>query len=531
MVATPGFGEDVQPLADSTDSLVAAARDAAQRDANVDAMLLLRRAIAGAPWRRAEWLVELADQTTYAGLASEAVPLYREFLQLEERSPEEQRRARLGLALALSWSGKLEESLREYETYLAWYPDDLQAQLGRARVLSWMNRNAESRSAYYQIVLDHPRNIEARRNLGRVESWRGKHRAAERQLQEIVRRHPGDAEAVLYLAQTQEWMGRPDRAKATLRTRLQADPGDVNALGLLRSIERRERPGLRVDYRGSRQTDDLIIRFTTFAQDWLLSQGLSTLGARYQFQDYDPRGEEESVRVHRPGGYGRHRFNDVVEWTAFAFVDRIDVRRLDTLYWRFTYDTWLTVWPSDQARIDVGSNRTTLDNVPSLEQNIVATYINLATDVLPNELWRVVARVKYGDFTDGNAQLWGQVEGERRLRTLPRMWAGLRSTAFRFRETLPNGYFNPSDYLSADATFRMFEPRGEDFRYALAGSAGFERASPGGSKFIWSAGVRVDYLISGRFDLGGHLGHFSSATASSSGFARTTFGAQLRLVW
>jgi tetratricopeptide (TPR) repeat protein len=515
----------------AADSLAALARAAAQRDANVDAMLLFRQAIARAPWRRGEWLEELADQTVYSGLAADAVPLYHEVLALEGRSAADQRRAQIGLALALAWSGQLEASLRAYDALLLWDPDDLEAQLGRARLLSWTNRNAESRRAYEQILRDHPDNVEAQRNLGRVQSWRGKHRAAERYLQNVLATHPSDAETVLLLARTQQWMGRPDRAKATLRTRLQVEPGDVNALGMLRSIERRERPGSHVDYRGSRQSDDLIIRVTSLAQNWHLNQGLTTLGARYEFQAYNPQGDEESIFVHRPGAYGRHRFNNTLEWTGSAYIDRINVPSPDTTYTRFTYNTWFTIWPSDLARIDVGSNRATLDNVPSLAQNIVTTYVTLASDVLPGELWRATARVSWGDYSDGNAQLWGQVQGERRLRTNPRIWVGIRSTAFHFREVLFNGYFNPSDYFSADATFRMFEPRWETLRYALSGSAGFEYASPGGNKFIWSAAVSLDYLLSGRFDVGGFLGHFSSATASSSGFARTTFGARLRVAW
>lgn len=494
-------------------------------------MTLFREAIARNPWRRAEWLEELADQTLYSGLAAEAVPLYREALRLEGRTAAEQRRAQLGLALALSWSGLLEEALRAYEALLIWDPTDLEARLGRARLLSWTNRNAASRTAYEGILRDHPGNVEAQRNLGRVQSWRGKHREAERYLQGVLAAHPGDAEAALFLAQAQRWMGRPDRAKSTLRTRLQTDPGDVNALGMLRSIELGERPDSYVDYRGSRQTDDLVIRVTSIAQNWYLNQGLSTLGLRYQFQAYDPRGDEESVLVHRPGASWRHRFNNTLEWTGSAFIDRIQVRSLDTVHTRFTYNTWFTVWPSDLARIDVGSNRTTLDNVASLERNIVATYFTLSSDLLPSELWRAVGRVSWGDYTDGNALLWGQVLGERRLRTNPRIWVGARSTAFHFREELFNGYFNPRDYFSADATFLMFEPHDENLRYSLNGSAGFEHASPGGNKFIWSAAVSLDYLLSGRFDVGGFLGHFSSATASSAGFARTTFGARLRVDW
>jgi len=514
-------------LARQADSLASLARVAARHNENLEAMHLFQEAIRRAPDRRAEWLPELADQTLWCWLPSDAVELYREALALDSRPQEAQRHTRLGLAMALSWDQQLEASLREYEALVQEQPTDLQAQLGRARVLSWLDRNTDAKAAYEQILAADPENFEARRELARVQSWRGKQRDAERRLLEVHALQPRDEATVHSLAQTQEWLGRPDRAAATLRSHLQDVPDDARASAMLQSLERSQRTDWRLDQVESRQSDDLAIGVTRFAADVQAHQGLTTVGPRWEYQRYRHDDTDESVHVQRPGVYVRHRFSDAVEFNGVGSVDRIDVRHIDEQHTRTTYDAWVTMWPNDPLRIDVGSSRTTLDNIQSLSRNIVAAFFNVAADFRPDERALFVGRMNWGDYTDGNARLWGQLEAERRLANSPRFLGGGRLMAFRFREVLDHGYFNPRDYVSVEATGRLLEAHRDDRRWAIEGSAGYEHASPGGDKFIWAAGVRFDGQISQRFDVGVHLAHSSSATASSGGFARTTFGARL----
>ncbi len=531
MASPPGAAPAApRTLARQADSLASLARVAARHDENLEAMHLFQEAIRRAPDRRAEWLPELADQTLWCWLPADAVELYREALA-HPQSGEAQRRTRLGLALALSWNHQLEASLSEYEALVQEVPADLQAQLGRARVLSWLDRNADAKAAYEQILAADPENFEARRELARVQSWRGKQRDAERRLLEAHALQPRDDATVHSLAQTQEWLGRPDRAAATLRSHLQAVPDDERASAMLQSLERSQRTDWRLDHVESRQSDDLAIGVTRFAADVQAHQGLTTLGPRWEFQRYGRDENDESVHVQRPGVYLRHRFSDAVEFTGVGYVDRIDVRHEDEQHTRTTYDTWVTMWPNDPVRIDVGSSRTTLDNLQSLSQNIVATFFNLAADFRPDERSLFVGRMTWGDYTDGNARLWGQLEAERRLRNSPSVLGGGRLMGFHFREVLDHGYFNPRDYVSVEATARVLESQRDALRYAVEGSAGYEHASPGGDKFIWAGGVRFDGQLSPRFDVGVHLHYSSSATASSSGFARTTFGARLSFLW
>jgi len=78
---------------------VDAARAAARADRNKDAADQFRAAIAQAPQRRRELLLEYADQLLYSQRGAQAVPLYEEVLQAP-RDVEERRKATKGLGLA-----------------------------------------------------------------------------------------------------------------------------------------------------------------------------------------------------------------------------------------------------------------------------------------------------------------------------------------------------------------------------------------------------------------------------------------------
>ena len=514
------------------EATVSRAREAARRDANAEAADLFREAISQAPSRRLEWLRELADQMTYSGQAVEAVPCYQEVLADPSFPPEERRRARLGLALALSWCGRPKESLGEYDAMLAQDPADVEAMLGRARVLSWLGRNTESREAYEEVLRREPGNADALRGLGRLESWRGRQRGAQRLLSGFLERHPGDSEGTFLLAQSQDWMGRPDRAKQTLQGQPVALTEGTQIPGLLEQIELRERPDSRIGYRQSHQSDDLVIQTSFFEQDVRFNDGLTTIGARLQFQRYHSQHAGESdVTVKRPGLFARHRFNDSLEWTTGLYLDRIEPEDTGESHSDLTYDTYLTYWPGDLLRFDFGSSRTTFDNLKSLRQNITATYANVSMDVTPDDSMRFSTRFNWGDYSDGNRRLWGQVEGWRRVSFRPKLFLGLQVTAFNFSRFLDNGYFNPEDYISGALAFRTTGQAWERLSYDVTASWGAESATPEGRKAIWSAGTRLAWQASDHFEIVAQYGYFSSAVASSSGFARGTGDIFLRIIW
>ncbi|TFG94781.1 MAG: tetratricopeptide repeat protein, partial [Myxococcales bacterium] len=203
----------------SADDAAQAARLAASADRHQESIDAFVRAIEADPERRGEWLSELADQLTWSGRPGEAVPLYRETIETA-KDPAKERRARLGLALALSWDGAQSDALAEYDRLVAQDPSDRVARLGRARVLSWMDRQGDALAEYQAVLRDHPGDLEASRGVGRVQSWRGRQRDASAKMQDLLQSHPHDRQATAILAESLDWMGRPDRSERVLREQI-----------------------------------------------------------------------------------------------------------------------------------------------------------------------------------------------------------------------------------------------------------------------------------------------------------------------
>jgi hypothetical protein len=480
-----------------------------------------------------EWLRELADQLTYGERSEEAIPLYREVLAGPPATAEQTRRARLGLALALSWSGDKEEALAEYEGLLAEDPEDQDALLGRARVMSWLDHQGPAKEAYEQVLERDPDSRSARRSLGRVQSWRGKHRDAERRLSEYLKDHPDDAEAVFLLAQSQDWLGRPDRAQRTLRRHLAQHPDDERARQLLDKIEFRQRPGTRIDHAESHQSNHLRISRTRVKGSFRFNDGRTVVGPVYQFHRYDAPSNDivDEILVNRPGLHARHRFDDTFEWNGRFFVDVIDSRGGGDDHVKPTFDTWFTAFPNDVLRFDVGAKRRNFDSVKSLTRGVTATYARASMDVVPDEKTRGTARFSWGDYSDGNNRTWWQLDARRRVWNHPRIYAGWQYTGFDFTKLKSNGYFNPNTYHSNMATLRLEGRVGERFRYDLRGAGGWEIENPGRDKAIWNAGSSLAYMFLPGLELEAGYFFFSSRTASDTGFERGTGTLTLRRVW
>ncbi|WP_166802132.1 hypothetical protein, partial [Microvirga pakistanensis] len=64
-------------VAQSPQEVIEQARQAASTNDNREAARLFEQAIASAPERRGELLLEYADQVSYSGRPADAVPLYR----------------------------------------------------------------------------------------------------------------------------------------------------------------------------------------------------------------------------------------------------------------------------------------------------------------------------------------------------------------------------------------------------------------------------------------------------------------------
>jgi tetratricopeptide (TPR) repeat protein len=519
--------------------IVEAAREAARNHRNAEAAALLAEALSIAPELRRELLLELAEQLTYSGRAAEAVPLFHEVLAWPP-SPEEGRRARLGLALALSWSDQLSAALREYEQVLAEHPDDIDARLGRARILSWRGRLGAARAEYNRVLRQEPGSLEALRSGAQVQSWRRREFDALERLGAILRDHPEDVETLLILPQVQEARGRPDLALPAVDRLLVLQPDHARALEFRSGLLLRGRPWAQLEVRTSSQTDDLDITALSLTQSFPIHQGRSSLAFNYRQLGFaQPRPGIEEVTIVRPGFLARHRIGDRSEINVGASLDMINPAGAPARNRPFTYDAWLTLWPADGLRVDISSSRATFDNIRSLVTPVVATYAGLSADLTPHEMTRVSGRASRGSFSDGNTRLWGQLEAEQRAWNFPQVLLGVRATGMRFDQRLDGGYFNPERYISTVATARAWHGWQQRTWVNAGGSYGREQSTPGGTKPVWSIDARVSHWLTQRVEVEAAYDYFSSrqffGTAvegpDDRGWARQTMRAGLRLIW
>lgn len=521
------------PRADSTpsvDALLAAAREAARTDQNARSVALFETLLRRAPERRPEVLREYADQLTYSGRAAAAVPLFREVIAAAAQDSE-RRLARLGLALALSWSDSLRAALREYSALAAERPTDREALLGQARVLSWLDRQDEARAAYAAALRLNPADAEARRGLAQVQSWRGKQRDARARLRELLRERPDDREAATILARAQLWMGRPDLARGTVETFLGGQLREPAVAELVEEIRAVARPVSVAGANRAEQSDELRIAEYAAVQTLPLQRGRGEVIGSYRRLDYEPSlPPVVPLTVHLPGVHLRYRAADWAEVNAGAQLQRIQAPDSSGLS-EPLYNGWITLWPNDHLRADAGVRRTSFDNVRSLLAGLTATHASLAADWYPDERRRFAARADAGRYSDGNRRWWAQLDAEWRAANHPRLWLGAELTGFRFAELRDNGYFNPRRYASAVGTLHGWTGRTGQARLEAFGAAGREWIAPGEDKPLWSVGVTGAVPLGDRVELELRYAYFSSLVASSSGFARETVGVHLRARW
>ena len=479
---------------DSVDSLVQAARVAAQTDRNRESAHLFAQAIALAPERRRELLQEYADQLTYSDRSSQAVPLYEHVL-VAPRSQDEKLRALKGLGIAYLWS----------------------------------DRPSQARSVFQTFLRENPADQDVRRNLGRALSWSGRQREAIAYLQQLLSDHPDDQEARLQLAQSQAWMGRHDLATQTLEG-VTANREDASKLR--EELARATAPRTVVDAQQSKQSDQLNIRSVRLGHALSFQDGRGAAGFRLERTEYEREDQSDSAEVSRPVVHGRYRLSDAFEINAEVGRERINPRggpaRDATVY-----SSWLTWWPSDLFRFDLSTSRSSFDNLQSLRLGITAQQNALSMDFTPSERQRYSGRIERASYSDGNARRGSQLQAEYRLFPHPEAWVGVRHTRFTFDRQTNNGYFNPLTFYATQLTLRStWRPDGPEGRWELGANAAFggEHAQPDGNKPASDFSLRAGYKIDAETRLEIRLQRFSSLT-SASGFSRNTFGLTLARTW
>lgn len=515
-VSSAAVAED---QAQTPDQIASAAREAARNNQHDVAIAAFRQAMAIAPDRRTDWLLELADQLTWSGKLDEAITQYREATSFDDRG--KSRAARIGLARALSWQGKHGQSIEEYDRILARDPRDLEAGLNKAEVLTWANRLGAAIAAYDTVLLQHPDNDDAKRRKARILSWRGRHRQAIKMLEPVLTERGSDRDAAFVTAESYAWMGRPDRAEQLLRKQLAVDTEDSRAAQLLEKLELNRRPAARADLRLFDQSDDLEITQIDVETKFSFAQGRGVVGPRYSRSIYrPPAGPVDRITVDRPGLRANYRFSDAVDWNGSIALDRIETRGAPGDHEIVTYETYLTVMPFDRLRIDIGSSRLTFDSESTLTQGLVATQANGSADFNIDQNSRVSLRGSWTDYSDGNNRTYWQFQADRRLLQYPKVILSYRYTGFDFSMPGKNGYYNPDRFHSHEAIVQASHWVGDSFRWDLKAAIGREKERGGNPRTTVSASTGLGWKLSRDLELEIAYDYSSSRTFATGGFER-----------
>ncbi|MEE1658240.1 tetratricopeptide repeat protein [Microvirga sp. CF3062] len=215
------------------------ARQAASTNDNREAARLFEQAIALAPERRSELLLEYADQTAYSGRPSDAVPLYRERLADPALDAANRERAERGLAFALMWSSQFQEAIPAWEARLSADPSSDEARkalsdslVGAARQAGERSDNTNARTLFGRAIETAPqRRQELLPELADQTAYTGQPDEAVPLYQEALRdgSRPGDQQRRLRrgLAFALLWSGQFPAAVAALEDVLRASPDDA----------------------------------------------------------------------------------------------------------------------------------------------------------------------------------------------------------------------------------------------------------------------------------------------------------------
>lgn len=126
------------------------------------------------------------------------------------------------------------EAAATFGRYLQRSPDAA-VRLNRAQVLSWSGKFEEAISEYQQVLQSVPDNFDAALGLAQSLSWQGQHEKALELFEAILQRRPGNRDALLGKAQILYWTGSIEKALAVLETMRETWPEDREVATLLQS--------------------------------------------------------------------------------------------------------------------------------------------------------------------------------------------------------------------------------------------------------------------------------------------------------
>ncbi|MDH3217704.1 MAG: tetratricopeptide repeat protein [Candidatus Krumholzibacteria bacterium] len=516
------------PQDETTRDVVYQARRAAAADEHHKAITLYLSAIDQKPSLRSDLSLELGNQYTWAELPDSAIEWYSHYLAKHPDNLD----AKIGIARALSWDDRLQESVMYYESLLADSGERRnEVRVGLAKVKSWQRDLATAERIYRQVLADDLDNRDARLGLAEVTSWSGRPRQAREMYREILLEDPGSTEARKGLAQTYNSVGRSDIALSTLRSvpttdellkeaREIPDRGSIsgeNTFVYRDNTTDGDFTALRV---GINMSVAHLTRAGVLFTRARLTQPSNPHVTRDEFLFPLRQRFTEALAVNFSPGYQWNDFDPVTLPPSTQPVDEFNL---------FVWDAYATVTPVDWVRIDVGNARQVLDIPRSIFRRIDVVTTNVGLDWRLHRTLSTFWEPSYSTYGDGNERFaFGQrlewvppvrmpIDGENRV------VLSQGSEYMSFKRQLNNDYFNPVSYLYLFGGVRVVADVAPRVNISVEGRVGGERAAGLDWKSVGSFDGALQIRLTKSVYLRTGYSHSGSRLTSPDGFRSKGF--------
>lgn len=395
---------------------------------------------------------------------------------------------RLGLLHA--WENELGTAIPLLERVVRLAPST-DARMDLAKVLSWAGRYDAAEAAYHAILHADPASAEALRGLARVTTWRGNLAAGERLWQRVLDVEPDDADAHIGMSQVTRWRGKSRPALEHARAAARLRPGDRDVLEQLAWAEAAFAPRIAPILTAEYDSDDNRL-YTAGVTASAHPTPRLALSAHGQFRRAEFAGPGIATRETR-SAIGSARVEVGSGWSVSAGAGAVDRPVGDVfgiLRAGLASPGWLPVSGSASYA------RNVLDATADLMGRDVTTddgSLAVAVQIVP------AVRIDAGaSMTRFNGQTTNdRVLGRLGLDTRVNRWLRLRprATAFRFDDTVQEGYFAPDEYTLVELGIGVDRYRGS-WGISTELAPGAQRiGSAGEFKGALSGRARVGYTI------------------------------------
>ncbi|NJO86817.1 MAG: hypothetical protein HC821_01820 [Lewinella sp.] len=247
----------------------------------------------------------------------------------------------------------------------------------------------------------------------------------------------------------------------------------------------------------------------------------SYIGARYNYSNFKPyQSNIENITVSSPAAYAGFRASNAFDLNARISIDLIDFDGESEGHIIPTFESYITYFPNDIFRFDLGASRTTWDSEITLLDGMAVTKLDASMDINPNDLTKLSARVSWAVHTDGNECRWWQFQANQRLFNQPRLLVGYRYTYFSYLTPWQEGYYNPDRYNSHQILFQGSDNITPRWYWNIRLAAGYETELPSKSRFTVDGGLGLEYKLNSSLEVEMDYNYFTSRTVLPGGFAR-----------